>query len=136
MYILVGRVNRMQKIRMVLLSVVFVVALSAQTVNNPTVTRVMATLSVNKGVTRDQIMKVMSQEVRDTVQLHLDAKIDQWFARADGKGVVFLLNCKSVEEAKAVLEELPLIKDKLATFEYMALGPLTSLRMLLAPAAK
>lgn len=126
----------MQKIRMVFLSAVFAVALSAQTVNNPTATRVMATLSVNKGVAREQIMKVMSQEVRDTVQLHLDGKIDQWFARADGKGVVFLLNCKSVEEAKAVLEELPLVKDKLATFEYMALGPLTPLRMLLAPAGK
>lgn len=126
----------MQVIRTVFLWAILAGALSAQAVNNPTVTRVMATLTVNKGVAREQIMRVMAQEVRDTVQLHLDGKIDQWFARADGKGVVFLLNCKSVEEAKAVLEALPLIKEKLASFEYMALGPLTPLRVLMAPTGK
>ncbi|MDP9170024.1 MAG: hypothetical protein M3N54_05370 [Acidobacteriota bacterium] len=47
------------------------------------------------------------------------------------KGVVFLLDCKTVDEAKALVEALPLAKANLVTFEYMALGPLTPLRMLL-----
>ena len=107
--------------------------LAAQPPAAPKVTHVMATLTVNKDITRDQVMKVMQQEVRDTVQLHLDGHIDQWYARGDGKGVVFILNVKSVAEAKALLEELPLIKEKLATFEYMTLGPLSPLRILIAP---
>lgn len=110
--------------------------LAAQPPAAPKVTHVMATLTVNKDITRDQVMKVMQQEVRDTVQLHLDGHIDQWYARGDGKGVVFILNVKSVAEAKALLEELPLIKEKLATFEYMTLGPLSPLRILIAPPAK
>lgn len=105
----------------------------AQSPATTKVTHVLATLTVNPGITRDQIMKVMQNEVRDTVKLYLDGKIQQWWARGDGKGVVFLLDCKSVDEAKAVLETLPLAKGELASFEYMPLGPLTPLRLLLAP---
>lgn len=98
----------------------------------PKVTHVLATLTVRQGVSRDQIMKVMQSEVRDTVRLYLDGKIQQWWARGDGKGVVFLLDCKTVEEAKGTLEALPLVKENFASFEYMPLGPLSPLRLLLS----
>ena len=111
-------------------------SLFAQSAVKPKVTHVLATLTVKEGITRDQIMKVMQTEVRDTVQLYLDGKIQQWYARGDGKGVVFLLDCKTVDEAKAILEELPLVKHDFASFEYMPLGPLTPLRLLLAPPAQ
>jgi len=110
-------------------------ALFAQPPAPVKVNRVLAILTVNKGITQDQIMKVMQTEVRDTLRLYLDGKISQWFARGDGKGVVFLLDCTSVEEAKNILEALPLAKENLASFEYMPLGPLTPLRLLLAPPA-
>jgi hypothetical protein len=44
---------------------------------------------------------------------------------------VFILNCASVAEAKAITDTLPLSKANLATFEYVALTPLTPLRMLI-----
>ena len=108
-------------------------SLFAQTPATPKVTQVMATLSLKPGVTREQIAPVMQNEVRDTVKLYLDGKIQQWYSRGDGKGVVFFLDCKSVEEAKAVLDALPLIKGNLASFEYVTLGPLTPLSLLLGP---
>src|SRR5271163_5269632 len=119
-----------------LLPAVAAATLAAQPPSPPKVTVVMATLTVREGVTRDQIMKVMPSEVRDTVGLYLDGKIQQWYARGDGKGVVFLLDCKTVEEAKAILEKLPLIKANFASFEFMPLGPLTPLRVLLATPAQ
>jgi hypothetical protein len=91
----------------------------------------MATLTVKEGVARDQMVKVMPNEVRETVNLYLDGKIQQWYARGDGKGVVFFIDCKTVDEAKAILEQLPLIKANFASFEYMPLGPLSPLRYLL-----
>jgi hypothetical protein len=91
----------------------------------------MATLTVKEGVARDQMVKVMPNEVRDTVNLYLDGKSQQWYARGDGKGVVFFIDCKTVDEAKAILEQLPLIKANFASFEYMPLGPLSPLRYLL-----
>jgi hypothetical protein len=75
---------------------------------------------------------VLPTEVRETVQMYLDGKIQQWFSRGDGKGVVFVLESKSVEEAKGLMESLPLSKAKFVTFDYMTLGPLTPLRLLLA----
>jgi len=103
----------------------------AQTPSKPTITRVMATLTVNDGVARDQIQKIMPSEVRDTVQLYLDGRIEQWYARGDGKGVIFILDCKTADEAKALTDTLPLVKAKLVTFEYMPIGPLAPLRYLM-----
>ena len=111
-------------------------SLFAQAPAEPKVTHVLATLTVKPGITREQIMKVMQAEVRDTVQLYLDGRIQQWWARSDGKGVVFLLDCKTVAEAKTILEALPLAKENFASFDYMPLGPLSPLRLLLAPPAK
>ena len=111
-------------------------SLLAQAPAKPKVTHVLATLTVKDGVSRDQITKVLDTEVRETVKLYLDGKIGQWYARGDGKGVVFLMDCATVEEAKAILDTLPLIKGNLASFEYMPLGPLTPLRLLVAPPDK
>ena len=96
---------------------------------------VLTTLTVKSDVDRARLLKVMPDEVRETVKLYLDGKIQQWYARSDGKGVVFILNCSTVAEAKALTETLPLSKNKLADFEYVPLGPLTPLRFLLTEPA-
>jgi hypothetical protein len=95
-------------------------------------TGVLTTLTVKPDVQRADILKVMPAEVRDTVKLYLDGKIQQWWARGDGRGVVFILNCASVAEAKALTDTLPLSRANYATFEYVALTPLTPLRLLIA----
>lgn len=101
----------------------------------PPITAVLATLTVKPGIDRTALLNTMPQEVSDTVKLYLDGKIQQWFARGDGRGVVFIMNAKSVEEAKTITDALPLIKSNLATFEFLPLGPLTPLRFLLTPLA-
>ncbi len=106
--------------------------LSAQTAPAAPTTGVLTLLTVKADIPRADIMKVMPGEVRDTVKLYLDGKISQWFARGDGRGVVFILNCATVAEAKAITDSLPLAKAGIATFEYVALTPLTPLRMLIA----
>jgi hypothetical protein len=120
----------------ILLTLVAAISVAAQPPATPKVTHVLATLTVKPGITRDQIMKVMPTEVRDTVRLYLDGKIQEWYARGDGKGVVFLLDCKTVEEAKAILEALPLAKENYASFDYMTLGPLSPLGLLLTTPAQ
>ena len=98
----------------------------------PTTTGVMVILSVKEGVTRDQVMAVMPAEVRQTVQLYLDGKVREWYSRGDGRGAVFLLDAKDVAEAHAVMERLPLAKQNLMDHEYIAVGPLMPLRLLMA----
>jgi hypothetical protein len=93
---------------------------------------VLANLTIKPGLERAQMMKVMPEEVRMTLKMYLDGKIQQWYSRGDGKGVIFIMNCATVADAKALTDTLPLSKAGFATFEFMALGPLTPLRLLLA----
>ena len=98
----------------------------------PTTTGVMVILTVKLGITREQVMAVMPAEIRETVQLYLNGKIREWYSRGDGRGVVLLLDTKDVAEAHAVMEALPLGKQDLMYHEYIAVGPLLPLRLLMA----
>ncbi|SRR5579883_1798821 len=111
----------------------FVLALPMLAQSPQKTTDVMVMLTAKPGIAREQIMKVMPEEVRATVKLYLDGKIRQWFSRADGRGVMFILNAKDVAEAKAAMESLPLAKENLMDYEYTPLAPLTPLNALLKP---
>jgi hypothetical protein len=95
-------------------------------------TKILAIGRVVVPLTAEQRSTIMPKEVPDTVRLYLDGKIDQWYVRQDGKGVVFLLNVTTVEEAHSLLEKLPLGQAKLMEFDLMPLGPLNPLRLLLS----
>jgi hypothetical protein len=70
------------------------------------------------------------------VKLYLDGKIRQWYSRGDGKGVIFLIDAKTEDEARAVMETLPLSKEHLMDHEYIPVGPLMPLLGLLGPGAQ
>jgi hypothetical protein len=99
---------------------------------SPTVTAVMVILTVKAGVTREQVMAVMPAEIRQTAQLYLNGKIREWYSRGDGRGVVFLLDTRDVAEAHGIMDALPLAKQDLMEHEYIPVGPLLPLRLLLA----
>src|ERR1700739_4473746 len=98
---------------------------------SPTTTGVMVILTVKSGVTREQVMAVMPAEIRQTVQLYLNGRIREWYSRVDGRGVVLLLDTRDVVEAHTITEGLPLAKQNLMDHEYIAVGPLLPLRLLI-----
>jgi hypothetical protein len=102
---------------------------------SPKATEVMVILTAKQGVTRQQIMSVMPAEIRATVKLYLDGKIRQWYSRGDGRGVVFFLDAKTVDEAHAVMDTLPLSKENLMDHEYIPVGPLLPLGRLIGDGA-
>ena len=106
---------------------------AAQTPPPAPITAVLTNLTIKPDADRSKVPGVMPSEVRETVQLYLNGKIQQWFGRADGRGVMFIFNVTTVDEAKALMESLPLVKAGLATVEYTALTPLGPLRSLIAP---
>ena len=79
---------------------------------------------------------IMPAEARDTMRLLLAGKIDQWFAKIDGSGAVFLMNVTDPAEAHALLEKLPLGQAGMMTFELIPVGPLWPLGLLLGEPAK
>ena len=102
----------------------------------PKTTEVLVIQTAKQGVTPQQVMAVISAEIRATVKLYLDGKIRQWYSRGDGKGVVFLVEAKTEDEARAIMETLPLAKEQLMDHEYLRVGPLMPLRALVGAGAQ
>jgi hypothetical protein len=103
----------------------------ARSANPPTpTTRILAIGTVNSGVDPAAVRSILPTEVRETVKLYLDGRIDQWFSLQDRSGVAFILNVTDPAVARVMLEKLPLGQAHLMSFELIPLGPLNPLRQL------
>ena len=96
----------------------------------PKTTAVLVIQTPKPGVTFQQVMAVIPDEIQATVRLYLDGKIREWYSRGNGKGVVFLPDVKTEEEARTLMEALPLAKEHLMDSEFIPVGPLMPLRAL------
>jgi hypothetical protein len=70
------------------------------------------------------------------VKLYLDGKIREWYSRGDGRGVIFLVDAKTEDEARALMETLSLAKEQLMDYEYIPVGSWMPLRALIRPRAQ
>jgi hypothetical protein len=96
----------------------------------PKTTAVLVIETPKPGVTAQQIMALIPDEIAATVRLYLDGKIREWYSRGNGKGVVMLLDVKTEDEARELEETLPLAKAHLMDHQYIPVGPLMPLRAL------
>ena len=94
-------------------------------------TKVLAIGSWTAKATPETRPPIMPFEARDTMRLMLAGKIDQWFAKIDGSGAVFLMNVTDPAEAHALLEKLPLGQADMMRFQLIPVGPLWPLGLLL-----
>ncbi|MGB3746305.1 MAG: hypothetical protein WBD11_17530, partial [Xanthobacteraceae bacterium] len=70
-------------------------------------TKILAIGTINPGFEQSQVFAVLPEEVRETVDLYLDGKIDS----LQGKpGVAFIINVTDPAVAHEMLEKLPLGK--------------------------
>jgi hypothetical protein len=117
---------------MTMLPVASVLAQPSSGMPSPKTTEVMVIQTPKQGVTRQQIMTIMPAEIRATVKLYLDGKIRQWYFKGDGRGVVVFLDVKTIEEAHAIIDTLPLSKENLMDHDYIPVGPLLPLGLLIS----
>ena len=103
----------------------------AQPANPPTpTTRILAIGTLDPGVDPAAVRSILPNEVRETVKLYLDGKIDQWFSLQGRSGVAFILTVTDPAAAHDMLEKLPLGQAHLMSFELIPLAPLNPLRQL------
>jgi hypothetical protein len=103
----------------------------AQTASLPApTTRILAIGTVVAGADLGRVRAILPNEVRETVDLYLAGKIDQWYSLQGRTGVAFILNVTDVTAARDMLEKLPLGQAHLMSFELIPLAPLNPLRQL------
>jgi muconolactone delta-isomerase len=93
--------------------------------------KIMAVGTLPAPLSTEQVDHFMPSEVPATLQLYLDGKMEQFWRRDDGKGVVFLMATGSVDEARQLLGDLPLVSGGLLHFELYPLSPLSPLGRLI-----
>jgi hypothetical protein len=103
----------------------------AQSASPPTpTTRILAIGTLNEGTDPAVARASLPMEVRETVKLYLDGKIDQWYSLQGRPSVAFILNVTDIAAAHEMLEKLPLGQAHLMSFELIPLAPLNPLRQL------
>ena len=110
----------------------------AQTASAPApvpapVTEVMALASIKPGVAVADVMKLVPDEVQSVAQLYMDGKIEQWYTRGDGRGQIFFLRARTIDEAKAIFADLPAVKAGYVVVDYIPVGPYSPVRFLARP---
>ena len=80
-------------------------------VPSPKTTEVLVIQTAKQGVDRQQIMAVMPAEIRATVKLYSRRENPPVVLKGRWRGVIFILDVKTEDEARAIMETLPLRKN-------------------------
>jgi len=92
--------------------------------------KVFVLYTLSQPLTSQLRQQVMPKEVPATLKHYLDGKLEQFWFR-DKVGPIFLLDVTSLDEAKATMDELPLVAGKYATYELIPVSPLMPLGLLI-----
>jgi hypothetical protein len=86
--------------------------------------KILAIAKVDPLTTPQKIQPHLEAEVKYAWKLYKEGTVREMYNCQDRPlGVVFVLECSSVDEARKVLDELPVVREKLIDFEIIPLGP-------------
>lgn len=86
--------------------------------------KILAIAKVYPQTTVEKIKPHMEAEVLRAWELYKGGRVREMYACADRRlGVVFMLECENVDEAREILSCLPFVREKFIEFEFIPLGP-------------
>jgi len=87
----------------------------------------------NPGVTLDTLRPYLREEVANVWRLWKAGIVRENYARADEPGVVIVFECEGVEAARRYVDDFPLSKAGLISWEFIALDAPLPLEFLFDP---
>jgi len=93
--------------------------------------QILAISKLKEGVTPDKIGAVGADEIKHTVEAYLDGKIRNFWFQVNRPGVVFILESEDEDEARQVMDELPLVVAGFMDVDLIPLQPLSPLGTLI-----
>ena len=86
--------------------------------------KILAIAKVDPHTTVENIQPHLEAEVKIAWKLYKDGIVREMYNCLDRRmGVVFILECVSVDEGHKALEELPFVREKFINFDLIPLGP-------------
>ncbi|MBN1533423.1 MAG: superoxide dismutase [Spirochaetes bacterium] len=93
--------------------------------------KILAIAKVDPHTTTEKIQPHLAAEVEHAWRLYKEGAVREMYTCQDRRlGVVFVLECGSVDEARKSLDELPFVREKFIDFEIIPLGPFSFFEML------
>jgi hypothetical protein len=94
----------------------------------------MQILAISKkqdGTTPEKMGPHLAEEVKHTLEAYLDGKIRNFWFKVGSMGVVLMLESADEDEARSIINELPLVVAGLIDFDLIPLQSLKPLGMLI-----
>jgi hypothetical protein len=85
--------------------------------------KILAIAKVSPQTTLENMQPHLEAEVKHAWTLYKNGTVREMYDRQDRRGVVFVLECGSLDEARKDLDRLPLVREKLIDFEMVILEP-------------
>ena len=85
--------------------------------------KILAMAKVDPQTTLEKRQRHLEAEVKYAWKLYKEGTFREMYDRQDRTGVVFVLECSSVDEARRILDELPFVREKIIDFEIIPLEP-------------
>jgi hypothetical protein len=85
------------------------------------------------GSSMEKYQPYLLDELRQAWQLYKSGFVREIYLRQDRPGVVIIAECDSVEAARQVVREFPLVKAGLIDWEIIPIGSMVTWEMLFAP---
>jgi hypothetical protein len=92
--------------------------------------KILAIAKVDPQATREKIQPHFAAETKHAWKLYKEDTVREMYDRQDRMGVVFVLECSGVDDARRILDELPLVREKLIDFDMIPLRPFSYFEML------
>ncbi len=93
--------------------------------------KILAVAKVAPQTTPEKIKPYLEAEVKCAWKLYKEGPVREMYNCRDRRlGVVFILECDNVDEARKALDELPFVREKFIDFEMIPLGPFPYFEML------
>lgn len=94
--------------------------------------KILALDKILPGATPEKIYPHLKEEAAKVWELHTQGTIREFYFRQDRPGAVLMLECASVEEDRALIDSLPIVKAGLVDFDLIPLGAFAPLATLFA----
>ncbi|SIO32072.1 YciI family protein [Halodesulfovibrio marinisediminis] len=93
--------------------------------------KILAIDKVMPDATPDKVKETFMKEVNHTVKMYLADVVREMYFRQDRSGTVLVLEAPSMEEARNLIDKMPLVQAGLIDFDLIPLGPFVPLALLL-----